>query len=139
MRILIADKLPDSAVSHLESAGCTVEFEPTLKGEALTAALGIHNPEVLIVRSTKVTQADIEAGHSLSLIVRAGAGVNTIDLTSAASRGVYVANCPGKNATAVAELTWGHILNADRRISEGVADLKRGQWRKKLRGHFISK
>ena len=131
MRILIADKLPDSAVSHLESAGCTVEFEPTLKGEALTAALGTHNPEVLIVRSTKVTQADIEAGRSLSLIVRAGAGVNTIDLASAAGRGVYVANCPGKNATAVAELTWGHILNADRRISEGVADLKRGQWRKK--------
>jgi D-3-phosphoglycerate dehydrogenase len=131
-RVLVADKLPDSALSRLLAMGCSVEVQPALKGEALTEALARVAPEVLIVRSTKVTRSDFQASSTLSLVLRAGAGVNTIDLAAASENGVYVSNCPGKNAAAVAELAWAHILNADRRVADGVADLRAGQWKKKV-------
>ena len=57
----------------------------------------------------------LEAGH-LSLVIRAGAGYNTIDVETASARGIYVANCPGKNSIAVAELAFGLILALDRQI-----------------------
>lgn len=132
MRVLIADKLPDSARTHLQSNGLQVHSDPALKGDALEAALVEHDPDVLIVRSTKVQSAHFAAAKSLQLVVRAGAGVNTIDLAAASARAVYVANCPGMNADAVAELTLGHIVNADRRIADNVADLRGGQWKKKV-------
>ncbi len=131
LRVLIADKLPDTARTALQEAECEVVVNATLKGAALTEALTQVDPDVLVVRSTKVTAADFEAAQRLSLVVRAGAGVNTIDLATASSRGVYVANCPGKNATAVAELAFAHILNADRRVADGVADLRAGRWKKR--------
>ena len=131
LRILLADKLPESPLSTLRSSGCEILMDPSLAKEALVQALAEFDPEVLVVRSTRVEKEHIEAAGRLGLIIRAGAGFNTIDLPTASSRGIYVANCPGKNATAVAELAWGHILNADRRIADGVADLRAGQWRKK--------
>ena len=131
MRVLIADKLSPHVAEALEAAGCAVTYEPTLKGETLTEALASHEPGALVVRSTKVTSADLDAAPSLALIIRGGAGVNTIDVAEASRRGVYVANCPGKNAIAVAELTFGHLLNLDRRISDNVSDLRRGVWNKK--------
>ena len=131
LRVLIADRLPDSARTRLQEAGCEVIVDPGLQGDTLTAALAEHQPDALIVRSTKVNAAHIQAGRSLQLIVRAGAGTNTIDTAAASARGVYVSNCPGMNAVAVAELTFAHILNADRRVSDGVADLRAGRWEKK--------
>ena len=131
-RVLLADKLPLSVVSRLESRGCEVIVSPDLKDDTLEQALRDHNPEVLVVRSTKVNSGHLDAASALSLVVRAGAGVNTIDLAAASSRGIYVSNCPGKNAVAVAELAWAHILNADRRVADGVHDLRSGQWRKKV-------
>jgi D-3-phosphoglycerate dehydrogenase len=85
---------------------------------------------VLVVRSTRVTEAMLEA-PDLSLVVRAGAGVNTIDVAAAARRGIYVSNCPGRNASAVAELAIGLLLALDRRIPDNVADLRAGRWNKK--------
>ncbi len=64
--------------------------------------------------------------------MRAGAGYDTIDVGHCAKQGIYVANCPGKNAHAVAELAMGLILSIDRRIAEGVQLLKEGQWNKAL-------
>ena len=64
----------------------------------------------------------LEAGQ-LALVVRAGAGYNTIDVEAASERGIYVSNCPGKNSIAVAELAFGLILALDRRIPDNVADL----------------
>lgn len=131
MRILIADKLSSFVSGRLQDLGAQVHVEPALKGEGLTEKLAEVDPEVLVVRSTRVTAEDIRAGHGLALVIRAGAGVNTIDLESASSRGVYVANCPGKNAAAVAELTLAHILNLDRRIADNVASLRAHRWNKK--------
>ncbi len=72
----------------------------------------------------------LDAGR-LSLIVRAGAGYNTIDVAGASARGIYVSNCPGKNAIAVAELAFALILALDRRVPDNVAELRAGRWNKK--------
>lgn len=134
MRVLVADKLAPHVADALEAAGCAVTTDPGLKADALAEALERVDPDVLVVRSTKVKQRHLDAASSLSLIVRAGAGVNTIDVAEASARGVYVANCPGRNAIAVAELTFGHLLNLDRRISDNVAALRRREWAKKTFG-----
>lgn len=130
MRTLIADKFEDSGRSGLADIGCEVFYQPDLKDDALTAAIREKKPDVLIVRSTKVTEAMLE-GSALKLIVRAGAGYNTIDVKAASARGIYVSNCPGKNAVAVAELAFALILALDRRIPDNVAALRRGEWNKK--------
>jgi D-3-phosphoglycerate dehydrogenase len=132
MKVLIADRMPDSVVSMLEKLGATVVSEPDVKDDALAIALVEHNPQVLMVRSTRVAEEHFSAATNLGLVVRAGAGTNTIDLTAASGRAISVANCPGMNADAVAELAMGHIINADRRIADNTAALRAGKWRKKL-------
>lgn len=130
MRVLIADKFEKSGVEGLKAAGCDVVLDPDAKDDALAKAIAESRADVLVVRSTKVTEAMLDAGR-LSLIVRAGAGYNTIDVPAASKRGIYVSNCPGKNAIAVAELAWALLLAVDRRIPDNVADLRAGTWNKK--------
>jgi len=129
MKILVADKLSENALVKLESLGSEIRIEPNLNADTLPEAIG--DTDILIVRSTKVKSAAMDAASSLSLIVRAGAGVNTIDVGHASSQGIHVANCPGKNADAVAELTLGLIIAADRRIAYQAENLRDGKWNKK--------
>ncbi len=128
MRILIADKLPAIVTEALEADGFDLHLDPSLSGETLLAALLAFQPDVLIVRSTKVTAPML--GGGLGLVVRAGAGVNTIDVAAASANGVYVANCPGKNSRAVAELAIGLLVSLDRRIADAAQDLRSGRWNK---------
>jgi D-3-phosphoglycerate dehydrogenase len=72
----------------------------------------------------------LDAGP-VKLVVRAGAGYNTIDVATASKRGIYVSNCPGKNSIAVAELAFALILAVDRRVADNVIALRRGEWNKK--------
>src|ERR671913_1154618 len=130
MKILVADKFEKSGIEGPQAAGCEVLFEPDLKDESLTEAIRKSGADVLVVRSTKVTAEMLDAGR-LSLIVRAGAGYNTIDVAAASKRGIYVSNCPGKNAIAVAELAFALILALDRRVPDNVAELRAGKWNKK--------
>ena len=130
MKVLVADNFEKSGLDGLRAAGCEVVYEPEAKDAALVDAVRSSGADVLVVRSTKVTAAMLDAGR-LSLIVRAGAGYNTIDVAAASTRGIYVSNCPGKNAIAVAELTFGLILALDRRIPDNVAELRAGKWNKK--------
>lgn len=130
MKVLIADKLADVTIEQLKALGADVSMHPDLGAEDLPDALG--DSEILVVRSTKVTRAAIEAASALSLIIRAGAGVNTIDLDCASSYGIYVCNCPGKNTAAVAELALGLMIAADRNIVNATHDLRSGKWRKKI-------
>jgi D-3-phosphoglycerate dehydrogenase len=130
MKILIADKFPDAGRSELVQAGFEVAYDPELKDNSLTAAIASSGADILVVRGTKVSAEMLEAGH-LSLVVRAGAGYNTIDVKTASSRGIYVTNCPGKNSIAVAELAFGLMLSLDRRIPDNVSDLRQGHWNKK--------
>jgi len=130
-RVLIADKLETSAVDGLRAFGCEVLMQPDIAPDALGKALADSGAEVLVVRGRKVNGMAIEQATKLSLIVRAGAGYDTIDVATASRRGIFVANCPGKNSIAVAELAWGLILSADRRIPDQVTDLRGGIWNKK--------
>lgn len=130
MRVLIADKFEQSGRDGLEAIGCDVSYQPDLKDDALTAAIGEQGPDVLVVRGTKVSEPMLAAGQ-VKLVVRAGAGFNTIDVAAASRRGIYVSNCPGKNSIAVAELAFALILALDRRIADNVIALRHGEWNKK--------
>jgi D-3-phosphoglycerate dehydrogenase / 2-oxoglutarate reductase len=128
VRILIADALPPSSISAIEAGGSTCELRPELRGDALAAAL--PGVEVLVVRSTTVDGPTIAAADRLQLVVRAGSGTNTIDTGAATDRGIAVCNVPGRNATAVAELTFALMLSLDRNVPDAVADLRAGRWDK---------
>ncbi len=130
MKVLIADKFEQSGIDGLMTAGCAVVYQPDLKDAALVEAIRQSGAEALVVRGTSVSAAALEAGN-LALVVRAGAGYNTIDMAAASRRGIYVSNCPGRNAIAVAELTFALILALDRRVPDNVADLRAGKWNKK--------
>jgi D-3-phosphoglycerate dehydrogenase len=130
MLVLIADKFEQSGRDGLQALGCEISFQPDLKDDALTEVISKAKPDVLVVRGTKVTEPMLAAGP-LKLIVRAGAGYNTIDVAAASRRGIYVSNCPGKNSIAVAELAFALILALDRRIADNVIALRAGQWNKK--------
>jgi D-3-phosphoglycerate dehydrogenase len=126
MRLLIADKLHPRAIEELRTLPIEVEYEPELTRETLEQKL--PNVGILVVRSTEVTQAAIDAARSLHLIVRAGAEYQTIDVRAASKRGIYVANIPGKNAAAVAELAIGQMIALDRRLPDALASLLEGRW-----------
>ena len=130
MKVLVADKFEQSGLDGLRAAGCEVVYEPDLKEEALADAIRATTADVLVVRGTAVRASMLGSG-TLALIVRAGAGYNSIDVAAASERGIYVSNCPGRNAIAVAELAFALIATIDRRVPENVADLRAGKWNKK--------
>jgi phosphoglycerate dehydrogenase-like enzyme len=107
MRILIADKFEQSGRDGLQALGCEISYQPDLKDEALVDAIRTVAPDVLVVRGTKVTEPMLEAGP-VKLVVRAGAGYNTIDVSAASKRGIYVSNCPGKNSIVASLTTSSH-------------------------------
>ena len=123
MRVLIADKFERSGREGLEALGCEISFQPDLKDEALGAAIKEIAPDVLVVRGTKVTEPMLDAGP-VKLVVRAGAGFNTIDVAAASKRGIYVSNCPGKNSIAGLQITSSRCDKASgtRRSSRKRAD-----------------
>src|SRR5512133_424999 len=129
MKILVADAFPKERLADLAKLVRAVEHRPDLAAKDLPAAA--RDASILVVRSKQVTAEVFEGAEALSLVVRAGAGVNTIDVAAASRRGVYVANCPGQNSIAVAELAIGLVLALDRRIPDQVAELRAGHWNKK--------
>jgi D-3-phosphoglycerate dehydrogenase len=129
MRVLCADATAQETIDQLTSRGHSCDVEPDLKAGDIAGR--IRGYDVLVVRSTKVGAVVFDAADRLALVVRAGAGTNTIDTSAAARRGVFVANVPGRNSIAVAELTMGLLLAIDRRIPDAVADLRAGRWDKK--------
>lgn len=126
MRLLIADKLHPRAIEELRALPIEVLYEPEITRETLEAK--ITNVGILVVRSTEVTEAAVEKARALHLIVRAGANYATIDSKAASRRGIYVANCPGKNASAVAELFFGLLIGIDRRIPDALVSLRSSKW-----------
>ena len=128
MKVLIADKFPDNYIEEFKNLKLDVENSPKLGENDLPDAAKEH--EILIVRSTVVNANTINSSNKLKLIIRAGAGVNNIDIPAATKRGISVANCPGKNSVAVAELAIGLMVSLDRRIPDNVIDFKKGNWNK---------
>ena len=129
MKTLIADKFPEAHIARLTQLGCDVTYQPAAKAEELPGLIGPY--KILVVRSKQVTAETLEAGEQLALVLRAGAGVNTIDVKTASARGVFVSNCPGKNSIAVAELVFALLLAIDRRVPDNVAALRAHKWNKK--------
>ena len=140
VNILIADKLHPMTQNHLEKSLHTLTVDPEITADTLPDCLKQSQADVLVVRSTKVNEAALTANPQLKLVIRAGAGYDTIDVSTAKERGIAVAICPRKNSIAVAELVWAHILNCDRRITDQTADFREGRWSKqkysKARGIF---
>ena len=129
MKTLIADKFSEAHLQQLTDLGCEVTYRPAVKAEELPQVIGPF--KILVVRSKQVTAETLKASDQLALVLRAGAGVNTIDVKTASARGIFVSNCPGKNSVAVAELAFALLLAIDRRIPENVASLRAHQWNKK--------
>ena len=129
MRVLVADAFPKERLADVAALGLTVDHRPELPAKELPAA--VMGASALVVRGKQVAAEVFERADALSLVIRAGAGVNTIDVAAASRRGVYVANCPGQNAIAVAELAAGLMLAIDRRIPDNVERLRAGKWEKK--------
>lgn len=127
MKILFADPFDAGRIEELRAAGHHCEIKDLGSDELAGAIVGF---DVLVVRSTKVAAATIEAADRLSLIIRAGAGTDNIDRDAASAAGIYLCNVPGRNAIAVAELTIGLLLAIDRHLVDGASDLRRGQWDK---------
>jgi D-3-phosphoglycerate dehydrogenase / 2-oxoglutarate reductase len=128
MRVLVADRLSESSLDEMRTLGVEVSYEPDLDAAELPSRL--EGVNVLVVRGTEVSKVAFDAGSALNLVIRAGAGVKNIDVATASERGIYVANCPGKNASAVAELTFTLIGCLDRRVPDAVASLRAGRWEK---------
>lgn len=128
MKVLVADKLPDQYIKKLQDHDLEVIYDPKLGENDLPAAA--KDVDIIVVRSTVVNAETIEKAEKLNLIIRAGAGYNNINVAAANKKGVYVANCPGKNAIAVAELTMGLMIALDRQIPDNAADFKAGKWNK---------
>jgi D-3-phosphoglycerate dehydrogenase len=131
MKVLVADNFSETAQARIAESGIEVINSPELRDDALTRAVAETGASVLIVRSTMVEASTLEAGRdTLRLIIRAGAGFNTIDVATATKLGIRVANCPGMNAQAVAEIAFGLILSLDRNIPDNVLDLRNGRYDK---------
>ena len=134
MKILIADKFEKSGIEGLKKLGCDVHSEPDLGSDGIPGAVQRLKPDVLVVRSTKVPAKNIDACDGVKVIIRAGAGVDNIDVAAATAKGIKVCNCPGMNSIAVAELTMGLLLACDRRIPDQTIDARSGKWNKKEYG-----
>jgi D-3-phosphoglycerate dehydrogenase len=129
MKVLLLDDLPAVALEQLKAQGFS--FVVAKAADNAVDMVKTHAPQALVVRSRKVTSEILDAGPGITLVVRAGSGVDTIDLPGCSRRGVFVASCAGKNAAAVAELVFGLILALDRRIPEAAVQLKDARWNKK--------
>jgi len=128
IKVLVADKFPDEYIKQMEELNLDVTFSPKLGENDLPNS--ISDIDILVVRSTKVNAQTIANGKNLNLIIRAGAGVNNIDIKAANQKGIYVANCPGMNSVAVAELAMGLMISLDRKIPDNVIDFRNGKWNK---------
>jgi D-3-phosphoglycerate dehydrogenase len=127
-RVLIAEKFEKVGVDGLKDLGCEVIERPEVKAEDLPTVMRELDPKVLVVRGRRVSEGTLQAGARLGLVIRAGAGIDSIDVQAASRLGIFVSNCPGKNGIAVAELVIGLLLACDRRIPDQVIELRQGRW-----------
>ncbi|MEJ2505765.1 MAG: 3-phosphoglycerate dehydrogenase [Ignavibacteriaceae bacterium] len=128
LKVLIADKFPEKYINQMKDLDLDVTYEPKLGEKDLVEAA--KETDILVVRSTVVSEETIKNSSNLNLIIRAGSGVNNINIQAANRKGIYVANCPGMNAVAVAELAFGLMISLDRLIPDNVIDFRNGVWNK---------
>ena len=128
IKILVADKFPDKYIQQMKDLDLDVIYNAKLGEKDLPEAA--KEVDILVVRSTIVNEEAILNSEKLNLIIRAGSGVNNINIAAANKKGIYVTNCPGMNAVAVAELAVGLMIALDRSIPDNVSDFNKGVWNK---------
>ena len=130
MKVLICDPIADQGVEMMRQAGIEVDVKTGLAPEELERTIGGY--DAIVVRSaTQVRKPIIEAGENLKLIVRAGVGLDNIDVEYARSKGIEVMNTPAASTNAVAELTVGYLFALARHLPQTTASLKARKWEKK--------
>ena len=130
MKVLICDATDPKALKIIEEAGIEVVNQPDITPEELLEV--IPDYPCMVVRSrTKVTKEVIEAGTALKAIVRAGVGLDNIDVAYAKEKGVQVLNTPSASTQSVAELTIAYLMALARNIPQMTASMKAGKWEKK--------
>jgi len=129
-KVLASDPLAAEAIAAMREAGLEVEEKTKLSPEELKAEIRAY--DAIVVRSaTKLRAEIIDAAESLKLIVRAGVGLDNVDVDHAKKRGIEVRNTPAASSNSVAELALGHVLSLARHIGRGTASVKTGKWEKK--------
>src|SRR6185312_10395477 len=125
-RVLISDKLGNTGLELLRQAGIDLDERQGLTGAALKDA--IRAADGVIVRSeTRITADVLENPGRLRAVVRAGVGVDNIDVGTATRKGILVMNTPGGNTISTAEQTIALILALARRIPSADAHVHRAQ------------
>ncbi len=130
MKVLICDKTEKEYIEQMRAAGLTVDVRDDITPEELMTVL--PNYEGMVVRSrTKVRQPLIDVCPNLKVILRGGAGLDTIDHEYAKSKGITVMNTPLANTASVAELAIGYMLMMARSLYQATASMKADKWDKK--------
>lgn len=132
LKVLIADNLSTAGIEKLkESSGIEVEVRTGMSPQEVREAL--HEADGVIIRSaTKLTPEILKDQPRLKVIVRAGVGVDNIDLPAATREGIVVMNTPAGNTTSTAEHTVAMMMALSRNIAPAAASLKEGRWDRKL-------
>jgi D-3-phosphoglycerate dehydrogenase len=126
-RVLVADKLEAPGLDLLRQAGIELDERPGLKGAALQEAL--RAADGVIVRSKPdITAAELESPGKLRVVVRAGVGVDNIDVGAATRKGILVMNTPGGNTVSTAEHTVTLLMSLARNVPAAEASLRAGKW-----------
>src|SRR5437867_1863082 len=126
-RVFISDKLESGGLDLLRQAGIELDERSGLSGPALQEAL--QAADGMIVRSgTRLTAELLENPGRLKAVVRAGVGVDNIDVATATRRGIVVMNTPGGNTVSTAEHTITLLLALARHIPAADASLRQGKW-----------
>lgn len=126
-RVLVSDKLEPVGIELLRQAGIEVDDRAGLSGPALHEAL--RGADGVIVRSaTQITAKCLDNPGHLRAIVRAGVGVDNIDVAAATRRGIVVMNTPGGNTVSTAEHTIALLLALARHIPEADASVRQKKW-----------
>jgi len=130
VKVIVCDTIADKGVEMMRQAGIEVDVNTGLTPEELEKTIGGY--DVIVVRSaTKVRKPIIEAGKNLKRIVRAGVGLDNIDVEHAKAQGIEVMNTPAASSSAVAELTMGYLFALARRLPQTTASMRAGKWEKK--------
>jgi D-3-phosphoglycerate dehydrogenase len=130
MKILICDKTEKEYIEQMRAAGLTVDVRDDITPEELMTVLPAY--EGMVVRSrTKVRQPLIDVCPNLKVIVRGGAGLDTIDHEYARSKGIVVMNTPLANSASVAELAMGYMFMLARSLYKATSTMKEEKWEKK--------
>ena len=126
-KVLISDKLSPRAVNLFEERGVEVDVKPGLSPDDLLAIIGDYDG--LAIRSaTKVTEQLLDAAANLTVVGRAGIGLDNVDIGAATRRGVIVMNTPHGNSITTAEHAITMILALARQIPEANTSTKAGKW-----------